>query len=49
MAEMIWSDAAAHAAFESSPQSRVEQANDLPNLFDLKAGFRFFVAEETVF
>jgi len=47
MVEMTWSDEAGRAANNASSHAKA-QADDLPNLFDLKAGMRFFVEEETL-
>ncbi|MDB5445546.1 MAG: hypothetical protein JWQ97_863 [Phenylobacterium sp.] len=48
-AEMSWPDAAAYAAYGAAEDYQQRFRDDLPNLWDLRAGLRFFVKEEEVF
>jgi uncharacterized protein (TIGR02118 family) len=48
-AEMSFPDWAAQEAFNTGEPYRTNQAQDLPNCFDLRAGIRFYVTEEAVF
>ena len=49
VAEMSWPDSDSMATSNAAEPFRTRQTDDLPNLFDLKAGIRFFVKEEDVF
>lgn len=48
-AEISVPDEAAYAEFNASEPHRTNQMNDLPKLFDLQVGKRFFSREELVF
>lgn len=48
-AEMSFPDEAANTLFSSSEPHRTNQMNDLPRLFDLKVGKRFYSREEVIF
>jgi uncharacterized protein (TIGR02118 family) len=49
VAELSFPDELAYAAFGRSEPHRTNQMADLPNLFDLTVGKRFFSREEVVF
>lgn len=48
-AEMSWPDAAAYEAYGRAEDYQARFREDMPNLWDLRAGIRFFVKEEEVF
>lgn len=48
-AEMSWPDAAALAAYNAAADYQQRWRDDMPNLWDLRAGVRFYIQEEEVF
>src|SRR5690606_33838737 len=48
-AEMSWPDAAALTACNAAADYQARWRDDMPNLWDLRAGMRFYIREEEVF